>query len=78
MRWVVTLPPAPRVPEPGDLVARRAVRRCAGCDGALTPLGRQRLRTAGGEGISDGALLVELAWCPACGRIEMFSAAGVA
>ncbi len=67
----MTLPPAPRAGrEP--LVPSRLSRRCSACTSPLEAHGPQALRTGGGTTV-EGTLVLEMFWCPHCGKVEFYS-----
>jgi hypothetical protein len=39
----------------------------------LEPMGARPIRTAGSPGFPDGALVLEMFWCPHCGKVEFYS-----
>ncbi len=71
----MTLPPAPReLKEAVRAPPPTPDRRCSSCRTPLVSQGTHPFRT-GGAGRVEGFVPLEMAWCPACGRVELFSAA---
>lgn len=70
----MTLPPQPEVAFPAPLSHLPLGRRCSACGTVLTAHGQPAILTAGIAGGPDGALILEMFWCPGCGKIEFFSA----
>ena len=67
----MTMPPAPS-PAPDPLTPSRLSRRCSACTSPLDALGTRALRTTGPAG-EEGVLLLEMFWCPHCGKVEFYS-----
>jgi len=66
------MPPGTGAP-PEPVVPSRSARRCSACSMYLEPMGARPLRTFGGAGLPDGALVLEMFWCPHCGKVEFYS-----
>ncbi|MCI4336413.1 MAG: hypothetical protein L3K17_04350 [Thermoplasmata archaeon] len=68
----MSLPTTPRGPE-DPLIPSRDARRCSACSGYLQSQGARALQTAQGANTPPGVLVVEMYWCPHCGKIELYS-----
>ncbi|MFZ0830440.1 MAG: hypothetical protein WCB18_06830 [Thermoplasmata archaeon] len=68
----MTLPPAPRLMEEAVKPAS-SERNCSSCRSPLVFQGRHPFRTGGLPGQSENVILLEMQWCPHCGRVEFFS-----
>jgi hypothetical protein len=69
----VTLPPAPRLMTESPRASVSLDRTCASCRTPLIYQGRHPFRTGGVPGAGENVILLEMRWCPHCGRVELFS-----
>ena len=68
---LVALPPGPPSShEP--ITPSRLARRCSSCTSPLEALGPRNFRTGDSEA-GEGVLVLEMFWCPHCGKVEFFS-----
>jgi hypothetical protein len=68
----MSMPPTPRGAE-DPLIPSRDARRCSACSGFLQTQGARALETAAGANVAKGVLVMEMFWCPHCGKIEFYS-----
>ncbi len=69
----MTLPPAPRLMTEAVQPAASSDRTCSSCRTPLVFQGRHPFRTGGLSGHTENVILLEMQWCPHCGRVEFFS-----
>jgi hypothetical protein len=70
----MTLPPQPEVALSSPPIHVPVGRRCGACGSVLVAHGQPAFLTAGLAGGPDGALILEMFWCPGCGKVEFYSA----
>ena len=69
----MTLPPAPRLVTEAVQPPATPDRNCSSCRTPLVFQGRHPFRTGGLTGHTESVILLEMQWCPHCGRVEFFS-----
>ncbi len=69
----MTLPPAPRLMTEAAEKPSATDRTCSNCHTPLVFQGRHPFRTGGLPGQTESVILLEMQWCPHCGRVELFS-----
>ena len=69
----MTLPPAPRLMNEAPRPVPSSERVCSSCRTPLVFQGRHPFRTGGLPGQTENVILLEMQWCPHCGRVELFS-----
>lgn len=70
----MSMPPPVRGTPDDPLIPSQNARRCSACSGYLQPQGQRALETAAGMNVPKGVMIVEMFWCPHCGKIELYSA----
>lgn len=71
----MSLPPSAGYPAPAaePVVPSRVARRCSACSGPLEPQGPRPFRLAASATTPEGVVVLEMFWCPHCGKVELYS-----